>query len=79
MLIKQRQHNIKNKSVFISCIVPVYNEQANVETFFPKLSASLRTLTDHFEIIVVDDGSHDKTIEKILQLPAENNIKLLGF
>ncbi len=79
MSISERVQAIKNKAVFISCIVPVYNEQANVDAFFPELAACLHGLAHQFEIIVVDDGSRDATVQKLLQLPSEFNIKLLGF
>ncbi|MDR3492010.1 MAG: glycosyltransferase family 2 protein [Gammaproteobacteria bacterium] len=79
MQLEKRQLSLKNKTLFISCVVPVFNEEAVVEAFFTELQASLHTLTNHFEIIVVDDGSRDKTIEKILQLPSEYHIKLLGL
>ncbi len=70
---------IQDKTVFISCVVPVYNEQANADTFFPQLADCLSKMTNQFEIIVVDDGSKDDTIAKIMSFPKELNIKLLGF
>ncbi|MCE3239252.1 MAG: hypothetical protein K0R24_2233 [Gammaproteobacteria bacterium] len=75
----ERKQRVENKEIFISCVVPVYNEEPNVDAFFSKLQAALRQLTQHFEIIVVDDGSRDATIEKIIQLPKDYRIKLLGF
>lgn len=74
-----RQKALANQSVYISCIVPVFNEEAVVSLFIEKLQASLRTLTNRFEIIVIDDGSRDHTIEKILQLPKDYHVKLLGL
>jgi glycosyltransferase involved in cell wall biosynthesis len=79
MTFSHRTQLISNKTVFISCIVPVYNEQANIETFFPMLAECLNKLTNRFEIIVVDDGSKDATVAKIIQLPQNLNIKLIGF
>lgn len=79
MLIEQRQQAMRDKTVFISCIIPVYNEQDNVDVFFANLSACLQGLTRRFEIIVVNDGSRDSTTAKILKLPPKYNIKLLGF
>src|SRR3989344_5077111 len=79
MLTTDRQQTLKNKNVFISCIVPVYNESANVEAFFTELTAYLHHMTHRFEIIVVDDGSRDTTVAKTLHLPKECNIKLIAF
>lgn len=74
-----RQLAVQNKSIFISCIVPVYNEEDNIEKFFQELHYCLSDLTNKFEIIVIDDGSIDKTIEKILKLPENYRIKLLAL
>lgn len=79
MQLEARQQALKNKNIFISCIVPVYNEEANAIAFFTELQKTLRTLTNHFEIITIDDGSRDTTVEKILSLPSDYNIKLLGL
>jgi polyisoprenyl-phosphate glycosyltransferase len=45
----------------ISCVVPAYNEHDNLAVLLPKLKAVLQSLADHWEIIVVDDGSRDAT------------------
>jgi glycosyltransferase involved in cell wall biosynthesis len=79
MLIQQRQQAIKDKNVFISCVVPVYNEEANAVAFFTQLQACLHTLTNRFEIIAIDDGSRDATVAKISALPSDYHIKLIGF
>ncbi|MBV9575591.1 MAG: glycosyltransferase family 2 protein [Gammaproteobacteria bacterium] len=79
MLLDQRLTAIKTKTVFISCIVPVLNEEAVITSFIEKLHNSLLDLTQRFEIIVVDDGSCDQTIEKIRQLPKDYHVKLLSL
>jgi len=79
MLLAKRKQLIEKKEVFISCIIPVYNEELNICTFFSKLQACLYDLTSHFEIIVIDDGSRDATVARLLQLPKEYNVKLLQF
>jgi glycosyltransferase involved in cell wall biosynthesis len=75
----QRLQKIQNKTLFISCIVPVYNEEVVVESFFSKLHSYLSTLTNQFEIIVIDDGSRDATVAKLLQLAQHYSLKLIGF
>jgi glycosyltransferase involved in cell wall biosynthesis len=79
MLTEQRQQALQNKTVRISCIVPVYNEEAVAEAFFTQLQASLHALTQHFEIIAVDDGSHDQTVKKLLSLPENYHLKILAL
>jgi glycosyltransferase involved in cell wall biosynthesis len=45
----------------ISCVIPAYNEAANLRLLIPQLTETLRSLSSHVEIIVVDDGSSDDT------------------
>ena len=45
----------------ISCVVPAYNEAANLGLMLTGLTRQLRSLTDRWEIIIVDDGSRDAT------------------
>lgn len=52
---------------FISIIVPVYNEAENIELFLTSLDHQLSTLDIDYEIVVVDDGSTDATVEKVIQ------------
>lgn len=74
-----RQLALDNKSVRITCVVPVYNEQDVIIPFIKKLAETLNSLTQEFEIIVVDDGSRDHTVERVLALPGEYRVKLLGL
>lgn len=75
----QRQLALQNKKVFISCIVPVFNEQDVIEPFIDKLQRVLQEQTEQFEIIIVDDGSSDHTVSKIYQFPRSYRVKLLGL
>lgn len=75
----ERQTALDNKKVFISCVVPVFNEEDVVEAFLKHLKQVLSEYADRFEIIVVDDGSSDNTILKILNFPKDYRVKLLGL
>lgn len=48
-------------AVEISVIYPTYNEQANIERTMERSIAALRGRFDAFEIVVVNDGSTDRT------------------
>lgn len=63
-----RKNLIATKKINISCIVPVYNESSGIENFIQQLDAKLQTLSKRYEIIIVDDGSHDETPEIIEKL-----------
>lgn len=47
----------------ISIIVPCYNEEAALPLFYPVAKEVLEKLPDDYEIILVNDGSRDKTLE----------------
>jgi polyisoprenyl-phosphate glycosyltransferase len=45
----------------ISCVVPAFNEAANLALLLPALRVVLRDCAREWEVIVVDDGSRDGT------------------
>lgn len=47
----------------ISVVIPLYNEEENVPVLHERLSPVLEKLSDDYEIIYVDDGSTDRTLE----------------
>ena len=61
----------------ISCVVPAYNEAANLRLLVPQLSAMLGTLAPHVEIIIVDDGSSDDTALTAIALREHYPVKCL--
>ncbi len=53
-----------NKSaVFISIIIPVYNEEKRIEAFLTDVVTFLAGQTYSYEIIIVNDGSIDATVK----------------
>ena len=46
---------------YLSVVVPLYNEEGNVEILHKKIHEALQKIGKSFEIIFVDDGSRDKT------------------
>jgi len=57
----------KNK-IDISVVVPVYNEEENVPLLEQRIHDVLAKLNREYEIIMVDDGSKDRTYEILAQL-----------
>lgn len=47
----------------ISIVIPVYNEEENIEPLYSRLKKTLESLKEDYEIIFVDDGSNDGTLE----------------
>ena len=64
----------------ISVVVPVFNEEVNIEPFLERIIKVLNKITNDYEIIFSLDPSKDKTEEKILNLASKNkNIKIIIF
>lgn len=77
-------HKTTNSSqesgVFISIVVPVYNEEENASIFYFELKKVLDNIRESYEILFIDDGSVDKTEEKILEIcEQDKNVKLIQF
>ncbi|AXK39928.1 glycosyltransferase [Crenobacter cavernae] len=50
----------------VSCVVPAYNESANIVPLLETLHRLLNADGYRHELIVVDDGSRDDTVERVL-------------
>lgn len=69
-------------SVKLSLVVPCYNEEGNVENFFSHVKEGMKSYTDSYEIVFVNDGSKDKTAKRLKKLFNENKdvkIKVINF
>jgi len=51
----------------LSVVVPLYKEEDNVERLVDELHAALEAYPGEFELVLVDDGSTDRTREMLLE------------
>ena len=51
----------------LSIVVPMMNEEDSLDSFFSRLLPVLSQLTQSYEIVIVNDGSRDTTLEKLTQ------------
>ena len=66
------------KDIFLSVIIPAYNEEANIRNTLKEVSAYLAARGFRYEIIVVDDGSLDNTYEQtVLSASGFNDFRIL--
>lgn len=68
----------KNIGLF-SCIIPVFNEENNLKDFLNELAATISKITNNYEIIVIDDGSSDKSFEICKSYADSLPIKAIKF
>lgn len=64
----------------ISIVVPIYNEEENVSESYQEIKGVLDTMNTWYEIIFVDDGSRDKTIENLTRaIAGDPNVRIIQF
>ena len=64
----------------LSILIPVHNEEGNLSLLCEKLGAALKRIGKPYEIIFVDDGSSDGSLEMLQDLRDGNpNIKVISF
>ena len=50
----------------LSVVIPFYKEEENVEPLVLELHAALEDYPGEFELVFVDDGSTDRTLEALV-------------
>jgi glycosyltransferase involved in cell wall biosynthesis len=58
--------SVPHTSVELSIVCPMHNEADGVEVFFSRINDALKPLNVSFEIICVNDGSTDSTLQQLL-------------
>lgn len=67
-----------NNDFFLSIIIPVYNEKDNIKPLLERLVPIIKNY--RYEIIFIDDGSTDNTVNEIKKHAKKNsNLKLVSF
>ncbi len=64
----------------ISVVIPAYNEEESLPLLYDKLKESLDKLNTDYEIIIVDDGSTDRTPQILKELAQKDEkVKVIRF
>jgi glycosyltransferase involved in cell wall biosynthesis len=61
----------------ISIVIPVYNEEENIQILHEKLKKVLDSLNKEYEILFIDDGSTDKTLSILEEIQARDKNMLV--
>lgn len=56
---------MKTNSVYLSLVIPVYNEEANISELIERCLATAKKINKPFEIVLIDDGSRDRSVDMI--------------
>ncbi len=64
----------------ISLVIPCYNEEESIPYFIEEINKVINKINEKFELIFVNDGSKDKTLDILKELSKSNkNIKYISF
>src|SRR3989344_6960139 len=67
-----------SKNKLISVVIPILNESENLPILYERITKSLRHFK--FELIFINDGSNDDTIEAIKSLASkDSSVKLINL
>jgi dolichol-phosphate mannosyltransferase len=67
-------------SVSLSLVIPLYNEEENVLPLIDQLNAALAGWSDSMEILLVDDGSTDQTLDRLRRAQeADPRLRVIHF
>jgi glycosyltransferase involved in cell wall biosynthesis len=63
------------ESAPLSVVIPLYNEEESVGPLIERTNEALADYPDKWELVLVDDGSADRTVQKVCELLAEQSLK----
>jgi len=57
----------------ISFVIPVFNEDKSLEKLYGKITIQMKSITENYDIIFVDDGSSDNSFERLKNLSSKDS------
>ena len=69
----EARENFFRTDLFLSIVVPAYNEQEVLPEFVRRTVSALAGISGEYEILFVNDGSTDDTLKILRDLQAENS------
>ena len=70
----------KDQLVEISIVIPLYNEEESIPYLYDELKEVLEGLDRSFEVVIVDDGSSDRSFEVLKDLhQKDGRFKVVSF
>ena len=80
MATRHKRRKDEKRTILLSTVVPMYNEEGGIDLFFERLEPVLEKITEDYEIICIDDGSDDGTIDELLEHRDRNpRIKIINL
>ena len=71
---------MKKEDIFLSVVIPIYDEEDSVEPLYREIVAAVDGLYRGFEIIFINDGSPDDSLQKLKALhQLDKRVKVIDF
>jgi glycosyltransferase involved in cell wall biosynthesis len=68
------------KNIYLSIVIPLYNEEENIEILYREIIAAVDGKYSDFEIIFSNDGSSDGSLERLKKLhQTDKRVKIINF
>lgn len=75
---QQQTQNVSFKKV--SIVIPLFNEEESLKPLYQEIKKGLKLVNCDYEILFIDDGSKDKSLDVIKELnKIDNKIKYISF
>ena len=63
-----------------SIVAPIYNEEGNIPQLYARISEVMNSTEESWELILVNDGSRDRSLELIMELAqTDPQVKVVNF
>ena len=77
---EKKRQNISSDTVDLSILIPVFNEVDNLLPLYKSLTRVLDSLNESSEILMVDDGSTDGSVEILRELEtSDKRVRVIEF
>jgi polyisoprenyl-phosphate glycosyltransferase len=64
----------------LSVVVPIYNEEENINAFHHAVAAVMETIQEDWEIVYVNDGSRDSSLSLLLEIQKhDSHVSVVDF
>src|ERR671924_41885 len=79
MRLKARAYSM-NEAIRFSIVVPFYNEEASATSLYVRLTQVMTGLEEPYEIVFVDDGSTDQTLETLYEIyESDSRVRIVAL
>ncbi len=69
-----------NRKPRYSIVTPIHNESGNILLLYKRLSEVMDSLDEDWELVMINDASHDNSLQLMLQLAQEDErVKVVNF